>query len=436
MTRPLLPGARSGLLVEYILMLAVLASFGWVVWFYLTYHYLPQPFIFNTFDTFMDWFNTADFAHRPGAYDKWHSIYPPLSFVFLGLFSIDSCYGSSVNARDCDWIGITAILSFYALSVVLAFATFWRANRASAIPRGLSFALGFPILFCVERGNLIVVGLIPFIIAYGNLAEKRPFWRWLSIAVTINFKPYLITAALALGVKRKWRALEAAGLLTIFVFIASLALFGSGDPMTLYENAGGFVQMTDGQFWEQSYFSTSYASLLLVKTSPFPILQYVGSELVETIAMIIPVVVRTSQLATIAGIVAAWLQPQAVSLARLAALFTCCHLVAFSPGGYTLTFLIFLVFLEPARRPGPMVALVCCYVLSLSYDWLITTVVQTDLLSWLSGEAVSVKFGLAIGHLVRPGLVVLIAWSLAIDTIIQVAKAHRHKRPLLRLAPA
>ena len=48
MMAKLLPGARSGLLLEVGLMLGVLASVGWVVSFYLTHHYLPQPFIFDT----------------------------------------------------------------------------------------------------------------------------------------------------------------------------------------------------------------------------------------------------------------------------------------------------------------------------------------------------------------------------------------------------
>ncbi len=433
--RPLLPGARGGLLLEYALMLAVLASLGWVVAFYVARHYLPQPFLFDTFDTFMDWFNTAYWANRSGAYDVWQSIYPPLSFVFLDLVSIQRCYVDPFVARDCDWVGTGAILFFYALSAALAGFAFRRADRATALPRGLAFGLGFPLLFCLERGNLLLVCLVPFILAYGGLVAS-PLWRGLAIALTINFKPYLIAPALALGVKRQWRGLEAAGLLTIAVYLATLAAFASGDPLAVLNNTGAWVDFNSTQFWEQSFFSTSYVTLLSIRTSPFPILTVVPSAVVEAVLQIVPLVIRASQLAALAAIVAAWLQPRAVPLTRIAALFSGVHLLSQSPGGYALSFLIFLVFLEPRRRLGPGIALVCCYLLSLSYDWIAATVIDRSTLSWLSGRAVTVNFGLAVGQLVRPGLVVLIVWALAFDTITEAVKAHRRHRPSLGLMPA
>lgn len=431
----LLPGARSGLLLEFVAMLGVLASVAWVVWFYLAHHYLPQPFIFDAFDTFMDWFNTAYWANRSGAYPVWHTVYPPLSFVFLDVFSIDSCYTTPSIARDCDWLGKATILFFYALGSALACVTFWRADRATAIPRGVAFALGFPLLFCLDRGNLILVCLAPFIIAYGDIAVA-PFWRWLSIAITINFKPYLVLPSLALGVKREWRSLEAAGLLTVAVYLVTLMVFGSGDPFTMYENTGIWVTFTSGQFWEQSYFSTTYATLLLIRTSPFPILTFVSSEVVETALWVIPLLIRSGQFVAVAALAAVWLQPRAVPLARVAALFVGAHLITQSPGGYTLVFLIFLVFLEPQRRLGPGIALACCYLLSLSYDHVLASVISGNAVSWLSGQAVSVNFGLAVGQFVRPGLVLIVVWALSLDTIAQVYRAHREHRPSLGLAPA
>lgn len=433
--RRLAPGARSGLLLEYALMLAVLASVAWVVSFFFSHGYLPQPFLFDVSDTFMDWFNTAYWANRSGAFSVWHTVYPPLSFVFLDTVSIDSCYMEPFIARDCDWLGKAAILFFYAFGAVLATVSFWRADRPTAIPRGVAFALGFPLLFCLERGNLILVCLVPFIIAYGNIAV-RPFWRWLSIAITINFKPYLVLPSLAFGVKRKWRALEAAGLLTIAVYLVTLMVFGSGDPLTMYENTGLWVAFTSGQFWEQSYFSTTYATLLLIRTSSFPILTFVPSEIVDAALWAIPLLIRSSQLVAVAALAAAWLQPRAVPLARIAALFAGVHLITQSPGGYALVFLIFLVFLEPQRRLGPGIALACCYLLSLSYDHVVASVISGNSTSWLSGQAVPVHFGLAVGQLVRPGLVLIVLWALALDTIAQVYRAHREHRPCLGFAPA
>lgn len=432
--RPL-PRPNIGLLGEYALLAAVLASDWWVIHFFIDHRYLPQPFVFNTFDTFMDWFNTAGFANAPGAYDVWHAVYPPLSFVFLRIFSVHSCYGDSINARNCDWIGIATILTFYVVDCVLAFVAFRRIDRSTAIPRGLAFAFGLPLLFCLERGNLIVVCLALFILAYGGIVRSR-FWRALAIALTINFKPYLVVSSLALGVKREWRWLEAAALLSVATYLVTLILFGSGDPMQIIANMGLWVNFTNGQFWEQTYFSTSYSTLLLVKDSTFPILDYVSSDLVDTLVWLVPLVIHLTQLAALAGIVAAWLQPQAVPLARVTALFAGLHLVTQSPGGYALTFLVFLVFLEAERRPGQSIALFCAYALSVLYDRILASVVNTDTLSWLSGVTVQVDFGLAAGQMLRPGLVIILVWALAYDTVTQAILAHHRQRPSLGLMPA
>ncbi|PMY00804.1 hypothetical protein C1Y22_37185, partial [Pseudomonas sp. MPR-R2A5] len=82
----------------------------------------------------MDWFNTAFWANRPGAYDVWRSIYPPLSFVFLDLASLPGCYRDSpFHARDCDWVGRSAIGALYLIDVILLWIAFRRNDRRTAI---------------------------------------------------------------------------------------------------------------------------------------------------------------------------------------------------------------------------------------------------------------------------------------------------------------
>jgi hypothetical protein len=112
------------------------------------------------------------------------------------------------------------------------------------------------------------------------------------------------------------------------------------------------------------------------------------------------------------------------------------YLVTQSPGGYTQVFLIFLVFLEPWRRPGPIVALICAYLLCLVGDVPLSTILELSTPSWLSGRPVEPAFGLTIGHFIRPGVIALLVWSLAIDTIAQRVREHRGQRPILGLAPA
>src|SRR3546814_12150970 len=86
--------------------------------------------------------------------------------------------------------------------------------------RTIAIALGLPMLFTVERGNLILVAFAFFMIAHGPVTSSKP-WRWFAAAVTINFKPYLVLPMLAHAVKRDWRPLEVAGITTVALYLVT-----------------------------------------------------------------------------------------------------------------------------------------------------------------------------------------------------------------------
>lgn len=424
------------LLPEILLALAVAASFAWTAMHLRTAGFLPQPFVFDTNDTFMDWFNTAYWANNPGSYDVWGSIYPPLSFVFLDLFSLPGCYlQSPFYARDCDWLGRGTIYGLYLLDVALLWLSFRRADPHTAPMRTLAFALGLPLLFTLERGNLVLAGFAVFVLAHGPLLRSKR-WRALASAATINFKPYLLLPVLALAFRRRWRALELAGIATVALYLATLAWVGGGTPMELVSNTAYWVVFQGGQVWNEVNYSTSYASLLAIRTAPIPLLQFVPSRTIETIALIVPLVIRSTQGIALLALAAIWLQPRALPTSRIAALLLGAYLVTQSPGGYTQTFLLFLVMLEPWRRAGPVLAITCAYLLCLVGDMALATVLEITSTSWLSGRTVNPVFGLTVGHFLRPGLIVITVWALSLDSLAEVVRAHRGARPSLGLMPA
>lgn len=427
---------RLRLLPEILLAAAVLASLAGTVLAFQRTGYLPQPFVFDTNDTFMDWFNTAYWANNPGAYDVWRTIYPPLSFVFLDTFSLSGCYlQSPFHARDCDWLGRATIYALYVLDVALVWLSLRRIDRATAPMRTIALGLGLPLLFTLERGNLILAGFACFVLAHGPLLREG-WGRALAAAATINFKPYLLLPVLAQAVKREWRPLELAGIATVLLYLATLALVGAGTPGEIASNTANWVVFQSGQVWNEINYSTSYAPLMRVEKAPIPLLQFVSSQTVDTIILAASAVIRTTQGIALIALLAAWLQPGAVSRERIAALLLGAYLVTQSPGGYTQVFLLFLVFLEPWRRPGPIVALICAYLLCLVGDVQISTILELSLNSWLGGRSVEPAFGLAVGHFARPGLIALLVWALALDTIAQSVRAHCRQRPVLGLAPA
>lgn len=419
--------------METLLMLAVVASFAHTAWWFLDKGYLPQPFVFDTNDTFMDWFNTAYWANRPGTYSVWRSIYPPLSFVFLKLTSLPGCYpGSPFHARDCDWLARATITAFYLIDVALLWVAFRRNDRRTAIPRTVAMALGLPLLFTLERGNLILVTLPAFILAYGPVTRSGA-WHAVAVAVTINFKPYLLLPTLAQAVRREWRPLELAGIATVLLYLATLAWVGAGTPGELASNTANWVQFVAGQVWNEVNYSTSYAPFLLLRESQLPLLEFVPSRLVEGIEAAVPVAIRSTQCLALFALAAAWLQPHALTRSRIATILLGAYLVTQSPGGYTQAFLLFLVLLEPWKG-GAAIAIVAAYLLCLVGDWPLASVLKLETQSWLSGRPVLPEFGLTIGHFVRPGLVILIVWSLSIDALVRIALAHRTTRPVLGLA--
>lgn len=433
-----MPGTRRivPLLCEAMLALAVVGSFAAASTFYSRNGYLPQPFVFDTNDTFMDWFNTAYWANNPGAYDVWRSIYPPLSFVFLDLASLPDCYlQSPFHARDCDWLARSTIYGFYLTDVVLLWLSFRRADPETAPMRTLAFALGLPLLFTLERGNLVLAALACFIIAHGPLVRSGP-WRPIASALAINYKPYLLVPVVALAIKRQWRPLELAGIATVALYLVTLAIVGSGTPGQLVSNTANWVVYQGGQVWNEVNYSTSYASLLAIRTAQIPLLQFVPSRTVETIEWLVPLAIRLSQTVALAALVGAWLQPRAVPGHRLAAILLGAYLVTQSPGGYTQTFLLFLVMLERWRGLLPAIAIACAYLLCLVGDWPLAEVLRIWSTSWLGERTVNPSFGLTLGHFVRPGLIIAIVWTLSIDTVIRIAQAHRQHRPSLGLAPA
>ena len=428
-------GGKRASLIEYALAAAVVASVVWAaLWFGRT-GFLPQPFVMDTNDTFMDWFNTAFWANRPGAYDVWRSIYPPLSFVFLDLFSLPGCHLSSpFAARDCDWLGQATIMAAYGLNVILFAQAFRRNDRASALPRTIAMAIGLPMLFTLERGNLILIAMPAFIIAHDPLI-RSPLVRALATAMTINFKPYMLLPALAHLVRREWRPLEHAGIATVLLYLLTLALVGAGTPGELASNTANWVVFQSGQVWNEVNYSTSYAPLLSIRAAaPIPLLDLVPSRLVEGIEYVVPLLIRSSQLVAFATLAGAWLQPKALSHARIAILLLGAYLVTHSPGGYTQLFLLFLVLLERWDGAGPKIAIVCTYLLCLVGDVQIASIIDLNTNGWLSGRPVTPSFGLTAGHFLRPGLVILILWALSLDSIMRIYHAHDWHRPSLGLA--
>ncbi len=415
------PGINRWL--EPLFALAVAAGLGWAMLHLYLYHYLPQPYFYDPTDTWADWFNTSYWAHSKGAYDSWQTIYPPLSFVVLKIFSTPGCAALALNEfRTCDWIGVGAIHGFFILNVFLIALTYIKVDRRTALPRSVALAAGLPMTDGLERGNLIILCFTMFLLAYGPLVRSARM-RWLTAALAINFKVYLIASLMPYIFKRRWLAFEGALLATAGVYLVTYAVVGSGTPGQLLENlsefTGGYQAVNILDLW---YSMTYGPALSLLSGSSFPISAAIGSDLTNGLTVALTLLIHFGQAMILLAFVMTWLRPEAVPTLRLVTLGTALALITAEASGYTATLILFGVFAEPWRGIGRKWAIVVAYILSIPSDIVFFKVPTLFAVrdSFLSGQPVLPDYGVAIGPFLRPGLVISIAVALAAVTIWDV----------------
>ncbi len=394
----------------------VLLGIGLAVARLLSDGYLPQPFYFRVGDSLMDLYSTAYWANNGQAYDGWQSIYPPLSFVFLRLFTVRRCYAvSDFAGRDCDGGAFLALLAFFLVNIGLVYATYRISDRRTAIPRTIAMAIGLPMLYALERGNLLIPCFTGFVLGYGGLI-RRQWGRWLAMALSINFKPYLIFAAVPFTLRRDWRWVFGCGLIGLLIYLVTLAIYGSGSPGQIITDERIYsMEPSKGHFLDL-YYATAYWPLIRVLHA-YPVgLRLLPAGASDAVGLILTVGLRGAQLGTLACACLALARPAAVDVRRFGALLVGVALTGFTTGsaGYAQIFLFFLVFFEPWRGPVRIVVLSASYLLCLPIDFPILPVIHAPALSFLGGRVVMATSGLSVGHLLRPGVLLVIQYGLIV----------------------
>ncbi len=176
--------------------------------------------MYDKSDSFMDLFNSMFWAYDDGRYTEWGSVYPPLSFLILKLINYlcaGSLYGDANYIRDNSLMVVFGFFIIYLISPILVL----RTNTWREFPRNLKIAFYFliifstPMLFALERGNLIV--LAPIFLAFA--ISKTNFIRVLAIAVLINIKPYFALLIIYYWVRRDWNGFVACTLVSGLIFL-------------------------------------------------------------------------------------------------------------------------------------------------------------------------------------------------------------------------
>jgi hypothetical protein len=405
--------------LEWLLALGVVAGLAWSIIHVWLYGYLPQPYFYEPQDVWMDWFNTAYWAHQPGAYDSWLTIYPPLSFAVLKPLTWGPCYAGAegYSSRSCDWYGAATLLGVYALNWVLTARTFLKIDRRTAWPRTIALCAGLPMTYGLERGNLILLCFTCVLLAYGPLVRSARL-RWFFAACAVNFKVYLIGTLFAQLLRRRWRWFEGAALTTVLVYLVTFALVGAGTPAEIYRNisdfSGGYQAVTVLDLW---YTSTFKPLVSLLTGSTFPIISIIGSQAAEIGAIAIPALVHFVQGCIVLAAAAAAFRPEVVPMHRLVFLSIAMALITSEAGGYTQILLILFVFMERWKGFGRAYAIFVAYVLCIAGDIPIDRVPPIAQDSFLSGGRVIAHYNVGVGPFLRPLLILSLPFALSMVTL-------------------
>lgn len=408
--------------LEPLMMVVVLGGIVRAFFYFRTYSHFPQPFFYEPFDVWMDWFNTAYWAYSPGAYDSWGTVYPPLSFAFLRIFSLNRCYveASGYTARECDWVGLAALHGFFLLNLVLLWLTFRKVDRKTALWRAVGLGLSLPCLYGLERGNLVVVTFTFFVIGVGPLLSSARL-RWLALALAVNFKVYLIAVLFPHLLKRRWIWFEGAFISVILVYLASYAYFGHGSILETYSNISNSANIYQAITFLDIWYNVTFKPLMsLVTGQSWIVYQQFGSRFVDAVYMILSTVHIGAMISIGLAAIAAWLRPEVVPMSRLTLLALMMASLAAEPGGYTSSFFIFLVFLEPWRGLARAWSIFACYILCVPLDISVGEVAPMIQESYLAGHQTFFRYYVTVGPFVRPLLVLSIVYCMALLTIRDV----------------
>ena len=423
-------GPRSRL-VEAVLAALVLAGLIVAAWQLVQQGRLPQPFYYRVSESLMDLYTPAMWANHGDAYTRWRSLYPPLSFLYLKLTTLSGCYvGGDVAARDCDWLARSALLAVFLGNVALVYRNYRLWDPRTAAPRTIAVGLGLPMVYALERGNLLILCFTCFVLGYGDLVRSR-WLRCLALAAAMNFKPYLVFVVVPMIIKRRGAWVVACALMGGAIYIATVLWYGSGWPLQIIGNETTYASAATKSYFSDLYYATSYWPLIRILHDHPPELPFAAAPAAALWSMVLTGALRATQLAGLACVVLALIRPAGVEVRRIAALSMAIALTAFitGSGGYAEILLFFLVFYEPWRGAVRITILLATYLLCLPFDYEIIPVVHGPLRSWLGGRWVTADFGVSVGQLLRPALLLVIQAGLIVLNLKDILGAREAARP-------
>jgi hypothetical protein len=279
-------------------------------------------------------------------------------------------------------------------------------------------------LYAVDRGNLAVMTLPPFILAFGGLVKSR-WGRAIAAGLALNFKPYLALAAFAWLQRSRWKMLARVAICVLGVYLTTWAAYGAGGPLEVAVDLAGAARIPHTAGPDLMGFSSTYESVLAVSRAGGAVSEFLGPAGVTALRVFTPLAIAAGLVGGWICVLMSWDQPGVIGEARVAAHILAVFLSIGCPGGYSLLFLLFLVFLEPWRGAGRIVALVAAYLWCVSSDLPLAVIGRETVAGFLAQRPVTRELTITLGQWVRPGLLFAMEFGLVAASLSDFKAAAR-----------
>ncbi len=393
-----------------------LVALGCCYVFFLKHGYLPAPYVLDKNDTFMDFFHPLFWSIHEGRYSEWNSVYPSLNFILLKvinrLIGSGEQFADAFSLRDSErGFELVLLIIFFTLPLTAFFSDAW--NLLSKLQRlliYLIFVTSTPFLFCLERGNLIILTL-PLI---AHSYSKNGLPRAISIALMVNIKPYFLFLFLIYVFKRQWKELIQALTITGLLFFLSGIILLDSEFLLIFSNLITHSKATE-------LFSVpellSLPSSLTVFNRILDSVIFHDSHLPISLVFLsrLVLIINMGSLGLCAGIL--WLANKRISDNHLfAAIFIMLTNINCNIGGYSLIFYFALIPIFLRLKYSKYYLFILC-ILSLPLDFFILfkAPISSAYFSFLLGDHVFVNWEVGIGSFLRPSANLLLCWLLTFE---------------------
>lgn len=399
-----------------ILLIIELVALSFFVVSLLDKGYLPSPFFYDKSDSYMDLFNPIYWSCAGGAYEKWRTIYPPLPFLLLKFFYISPKDLICLVPSELRAIGSSSLFAINLIYLTGCIAVFftkaWRDLNADLIVLTLLVTLlSTPMLFALERGNLIL--LAPFFLAI--ILSEKEYTKASALAVLINLKPYFAMLLLAYPLKKDFRGGGIAVLLSGLVFLITGILFDD-HFFLFFQNIFNFSQQSSFSGRELIGFPSSisaFAYFLKIPNVFNVISKFLNPEVIKQVSVLIEILKWSSLVYAIITIArkSIFLTENEV----IATLLVIISNLGVWVGGYTLLLYFTLIPILSMMRFRWLYLLILA-VIAMPLDLIVLSSANIgQQYSYLSDSLVNVNWTLGLGSLLRPIINLLLLYLLSYE---------------------